>query len=483
MVDFLEDDDELEDDSKKKPQQQQSVGAPIVAPAQAPTPPAKSVGQPIAPVQPAPAATSSVGAPIVPPTTGSAPTPTPPTIADSTPPPSIGTPINIAPPLGPASQRASALAAQGPPELHGWRRALDTVAGATKIGQAAEAAGGWGTTGYEAKLGRAQRAAGVETGQTEAGQKEQQNTAQTADTQAQSSQREAQTAQIGESVPVTGPGGQIYSIPKKDLEKYLGTEATVAGAGQRNTATNENKIQTADIGAGSREAVAGQKPETRVMGNKTEERQPDGSWKDVGAAPPNAAGIARPQLMYVPQPDGSYQAIQVSPGSTVPGNAETGTGVNTMSTPTAQSRNMGEMASTVLQQTPRIIDEVKTLQNKFGPAAGRWNELYANKIGADDPEFTGLDSDLDLLSSAIVRTHFGAKGGQQYREALKKQFGEAQTADDLISRIQHADEWIQGYAKMAGHGGGGPQVGDVVKGFKFKGGDPHQQSNWEQVTH
>jgi hypothetical protein len=129
--------------------------------------------------------------------------------------------------------------------------------------------------------------------------------------------------------------------------------------------------------------------------------------------------------------------------------AATAKGVAGAGKPTVQTQNMAEMAKTVLPQMQRIDGEVDRLADQVGPAVGRWNELMVNKGGTDFPEFSGLDTDLDLLASAIVRTHFGARGGQQYRQELRKQFGEAQSPEDLKGRIAAARTWLQGYADMA----------------------------------
>ena len=187
-----------------------------------------------------------------------------------------------------------------------------------------------------------------------------------------------------------------------------------------------------------------------------------------------------PVLMFAPQPGGGTKAIPVGPGSTVPQGAQTAAGVNAVSTPTAATRTMGEMAATVQPQMDNVINEVQQLAGSLGPSVGRWNQLMVNKGGTDFPEFAGLDTDLDLLSSAIVRTHFGARGGQGYREELRKQFGEAQSPEDLINRIQHAEGWIKGYAAAAGKGnkdGGGVQpkegetkVNSAGDHIKFSGG-------------
>lgn len=127
---------------------------------------------------------------------------------------------------------------------------------------------------------------------------------------------------------------------------------------------------------------------------------------------------------------------------------------------TMTTRAMAEMATTVLPRMTAISGEVDRLANEIGPAVGRWNELMVNKGGADHPEFAHLDADLDLLASAIVRTHFGARGGQQYRQELRKQFGEAQSPEDLKARIAAAQDWIQGYADMEQHPAGSqPQGG------------------------
>jgi hypothetical protein len=152
-----------------------------------------------------------------------------------------------------------------------------------------------------------------------------------------------------------------------------------------------------------------------------------------------------------------------------------------MNTPTSQMRNMGEMASTIQPQMENVISEVQQMAQSIGPAVGRWNQLMVNKGGKDFPQFAGLDTDLDLLASAIVRTHFGARGGQGYREELRKQFGEAQSPEDLINRIQHAEGWVRGYAAAAGvklpaaGGAAGhepPRPANVPEGYTFNASGP-----------
>lgn len=166
----------------------------------------------------------------------------------------------------------------------------------------------------------------------------------------------------------------------------------------------------------------------------------DGNFtRDLGVAPPNYAMIA-PELKTFQTKDESGQNVtKTLSGKTLGVLPDTST-----------QRNMAEMAATVQPQMESVINEVGQLANSVGPAVGRWNQLMVNKGGTDFPQFAGLDTDLDLLASAIVRTHFGARGGQEYREELKKMFGAAQSPQDLVNRIEHAEGWIEGYAASGG---------------------------------
>jgi hypothetical protein len=182
-------------------------------------------------------------------------------------------------------------------------------------------------------------------------------------------------------------------------------------------------------------------------------QKPDGSFSvATGAdgkplpAPPKS-GPQGPQAMVMDPATNTM--VLLRPGSAVPQGAQTVTGVNTMNTPTTMTRNMADSAQGVINQVPDIISQVNALKSKIGPGVGRWNDLWVNKGGMNDPAFAGLDTDLDLLASAVTRAHFGARGGGgKYREELRKQFSTAQSPEDLISRINHADEWMKGYAAM-----------------------------------
>lgn len=119
--------------------------------------------------------------------------------------------------------------------------------------------------------------------------------------------------------------------------------------------------------------------------------------------------------------------------------------------PTSTSLTMAQMATTVTPEIQRVSKEVDTTAAALGPLTGRWNEVMVGKVGVDNPAVAGLQQDLFLLASAVVRTHFGAKGGQEYIQALENYFRLSQSPDDLKARIASSEEWIDRYAGMAGN--------------------------------
>jgi hypothetical protein len=264
-------------------------------------------------------------------------------------------------------------------------------------------------------LGQANTALGQD--ETNA-QKEAQTAAQQAEIPLRAAQADKAQAQASgaEPVEITPEQAQSLGMPELAGEKVSpAILARLSGQHQGNTtkedttnATVAGRKDVAGINANSREKIAGENNQT----------------KENIAAKSDAVKK-------------TLESMRVASGI--------GKGANGS---TMTTRAMAEMATTVLPRMTAISAEVDKMANDLGPAVGRWNDLMVNKGGADHPEFAHLDANLDLLASAIVRTHFGAHGGQQYRQELRKQFGEAQSPEDLKARIAAAQDWIQGYADM-----------------------------------
>jgi hypothetical protein len=485
LIDQITDDDELKKRPQpQQPQPQQSQQTPQAPPQQAP-PPAGPVGQPLGaggqPGAPAPQpqpqpVVDPVGKPLKTPQAApiAAPPVTPPGMGDSGAAAiqsTIGQPLPNIPAPRPAGQAAEALAAQGPPQLHGWRRALDTIAGATKIGSAVEQAGGWGSKGYDTKLGRAQEAAGVEESQIAAGEKEREANA-TAEEKSSIAQKNE--ASIG-TVPVT-INGETYHVPQKDMEKLIGTGITTNSAEKR----NENTVQ----GAADRQQT--QLEATRPLLEARQKLAEAQAKLATMKADPNSPIYARQaqmvelaqQRMALTQKEFeyNYEPFDLTPQESAMLPHDEAGGVIPLKSPqapTAQTRSRGQMAAVTAADFPKIYAQIDKLASKIGPGAGRWNEFWVNKAGIDDPDFANLDSTLDATASGLAITHFGARGGgQQYIAQMKKDLGEAQSPADLKARLAAWNDKMAQYAKAAGVRTGGGN-NPPTKG----GGEPERPAN------
>lgn len=82
--------------------------------------------------------------------------------------------------------------------------------------------------------------------------------------------------------------------------------------------------------------------------------------------------------------------------------------------PTNTTKTMYEAAPHVQEFVNRIEPLIAKLEKegKLGPGAGRWNELWAGKIGAGDADFVKLRTDVGLLTTLLMRMHVGARGGE-----------------------------------------------------------------------
>lgn len=299
---------------------------------------------------------SAIGTPIRPPATndtvtaptkipgavpaGTAPE-TPPMDAGGGQPPAIpgnniGTPIN-APAPRPAGDKLESLAAQGPPQYHGIKRLLDTLGGATNIGQAIEKGSGMGTVGYENQLKNAESAANAEESQVAAGEKERQANATAEETGASAKQKEAAATQTIITDPNTG---HTISVPTSQAatlyRQIIGTEA----AGKRNDANIQGRANLETQKETAAKALQEGKPITmdELAAQATQEgdqatlqkvedfkkqiaaagKQSPGSFVAVNDGAGGTVGWANPKTKeFVPASDiGGGAAVQAAGGGT-----------------------------------------------------------------------------------------------------------------------------------------------------------------------
>src|ERR1700722_3754652 len=236
----------------------------------------------------------------------------------------------------------------------------------------------------------------------------------------------------------TGSKEKINTATNQSRENIATTNQ--AAADSRAEAQRDNQFKIAQMRDSLENIIHGRHDETQKQIATQEFGTPD---KDLGPAPAGKQEGARGTM-------GDGTPVMVKNGRLVqPGQA----GAKTTGGPGgklgAQNQNRAEFAKTVIDQIPNITSEVDALAAKIGPGAGRWNDFWVKKVGANDPDYAALDQDLGLFASAVAVTHFGARGGgQHFIEALKKDFGQAQSPEDLKARIKSADKWLTGYAHM-----------------------------------
>lgn len=133
-------------------------------------------------------------------------------------------------------------------------------------------------------------------------------------------------------------------------------------------------------------------------------------------------------------------------------------GLTRMEMPTGSVRSMGETAVTVLphiEQLRQTIDEAAKA-GLLGPLRGRVSAFLAGRIGSTgDPKIDNLLGRLkgqdSLMSSAMLRTHFGARGGQGlYGKFIDLLDTGKATPEMLNGVLDDFKNYAEGYAQAAG---------------------------------
>jgi hypothetical protein len=122
----------------------------------------------------------------------------------------------------------------------------------------------------------------------------------------------------------------------------------------------------------------------------------------------------------------------------------------------AKSREMRERGN--IKQADELVaraNDLMTFKGGSGAAGSERNDIKATETLLKDQQAIISDP----LSSKADKEEARRKAAE-YRRQLEK---------------------LGGIAGSGGEGGGGPKIGDVQQGFRFKGGNPADQSNWEKV--
>lgn len=145
---------------------------------------------------------------------------------------------------------------------------------------------------------------------------------------------------------------------------------------------------------------------------------------------------------------------------------------------TATTQGMKEAAPKVLDLIDRIDPMVTAQQKSLGPLAGRWSEFMAGKVGAPNPEFTKLRTDVDLLQTLLLRMHVGARGGQQMLEKFKGMIDSGkQSPENLHAALSEIREYAndvlkEGPAQVAPRSEITPGPGNIIHWGRDAQGNP-----------
>jgi hypothetical protein len=171
----------------------------------------------------------------------------------------------------------------------------------------------------------------------------------------------------------------------------------------------------------------------------------------VNDAQGNVQGTWNPQSQTF-TPIGQARSAPAPGGGAVPSIQEAMGGQSMPVKPTSSMLTMGQMAQTIQAQVPQIKNEIDAISDKIGPAAGRWNNFWVKKAGADDPAYASLDMGLQLYATALGKAHFGASMPEGFVNDMMRDFGLAQSPADLKARIDAAQRYVNEYATHSGKG-------------------------------
>ena len=161
--------------------------------------------------------------------------------------------------------------------------------------------------------------------------------------------------------------------------------------------------------------------------------------------------------------------------------------------PTNDIKNMQQSVPGVLALIKQVRDNLDKVSS--GPVASRYNEFMAGKIGAPNEDYTKLRTATNLLYTKLMKMHVGSRGseymmghfkdlldsGKQSPENLKAAMDEMETYanETAQSSIKNPTPVPRDTASPAASSS--PKAGDVVKGYKFLGGDPANKNNWKKA--
>lgn len=156
--------------------------------------------------------------------------------------------------------------------------------------------------------------------------------------------------------------------------------------------------------------------------------------------------------------------------------------------PNAEEQKRADLATNVNENLDKLEDIANRRPDLFGPVAGRMTKMRET-VGTSDPDVATLKTLEDNLGMAMQSAH-GMRSAQHVETSAQSVLnGFKNSPQALKAAIKAARASVGTFqnnvqdTNNAGKPseGSGPKAGDTEGGYRFKGGDPAKQSNWEKA--
>jgi hypothetical protein len=138
---------------------------------------------------------------------------------------------------------------------------------------------------------------------------------------------------------------------------------------------------------------------------------------------------------------------------------------------TMATRNIKQLAVSLLPEIDRVDKETDAVRDLLGPGAGRWNNFWQGKVGISDPKYASYKDDVGFLSTGITLAHARGRMSNELFEHFMQMFDAGkQSPENMKAAISVARTWMQNYASL---GEPGAPLGPPAK----KGGGSYSPNN------